>query len=169
MVDPTHNINPLESGGLDPVIVNDRELNGEINRASQQGAKFALLLAMLEQNNLHRPVLHQTPEAELNKAESSSLHYYRSSPLLADTQSWQSSQQTSLLVNSGHVKSAQLWLAMHPEPLSQHNNVLHLDEEILANCSFPTQTRLQQNKDKAIKVDETILFDVLQELESKVA
>lgn len=169
MQETTHKFESLNTGGLDPVIINDRELNGEINRASQQGAKFALLLAMLEQNNLHRPVLHQAPEPELNKTESSSLHYYRSSPLLADTRSWHSLQQTSLLVNSGHVKSAQLWLAMHPEPLSQYNNVLHLDEEILANCSFPTQTRLQQDKGKTIKVDETILYDVLQELEPKVA
>lgn len=169
LLEPTHKIDPINSDGLDPVIANDRELNGEINRASTQGAKFVLLLAMLEENNLHRPVLHDSPSVELDKSESSSLHYYRSPPLLAESDNWQTLQQTSILVNSGHIQTAHLWLAMHPEPLSQYNNALHLDEDVLANCSLPTQTRLQQDKANNLNVDETVLFDILQEMESNAA
>ncbi|MDU0354177.1 VC2046/SO_2500 family protein [Paraglaciecola aquimarina] len=154
--------------GLDPVIVRDRELNGEINRASAQGAKFALLLAMLEQNNLYRPTLYEPPAVELDKTTASTLHFYRSSPLMADAESWQNISQTRMLVSAGHIHSAQLWLAMHPEPLSQFNNPLQIEAQVMANCSYPTQNRLQQKIDNTIDVNEAGLYDILQELTTAV-
>ncbi|MGJ8679858.1 VC2046/SO_2500 family protein [Paraglaciecola sp.] len=169
MLEPKVDFDVLNDDGLDPVIINDRELNGEINKASTQGAKFSLLLAMLEQNHLHRPVLQEVPEPELNIADAAFLHHYRSSTLKADVESWAYINSTSQMINSGHIQDAHLWLAMHPEPLSQHNDPLHLSEEILANCSYPTQNRLQQNKEKILKVDETGLYNILQEMEVTAA
>ncbi|MCF2948409.1 hypothetical protein L0668_09850 [Paraglaciecola aquimarina] len=165
----TLNFDTLNKEGHDPILVNDRELNGAINRATTQGAKFGLLLAMLEQNHLHRPVLQEIPEPELNIADAAFLHHYRTSALKADAESWSNINTTSQMIKSGYIQTAHLWLAMHPEPLSQHNNSLHLNEEVLANCSYPTQTRLQQATDNLVKVDETGLFDILQGMESSTA
>jgi hypothetical protein len=54
---------------------------------------------------------------------------------------------------------------MHPEPLSQHNRPDSIDEAVISNCSINTQARLQLAKDKIVKVDETGLYDILQQLE----
>ncbi|WP_158966902.1 VC2046/SO_2500 family protein [Paraglaciecola sp. L3A3] len=167
MLDSTHQAEPFSSGGVDPVNLVDRELNGEINRAATQGAKFSLLLAMLEQNTLNRPQLEA--QVEVNQDEKPILHYYRSPPLVAEVESWQHFQQTSELVNSGHVQSAHLWLMMHPQPLSRRNDPLHVDDNIVANCSYPTQIRLQQEQQRLLKIDETGLYDILQELTPSAA
>ena len=146
------------------LLSSDYELNGTINRAASEGAKFALILAMLEQDCTHRPHvekpkdINQTPEVE------SEINYYRSSSLSANDAYWQTSQQTSQLIHAGQLLSAHLWLAMHPEPLSLRNQVNAIDEEIIANCNINTQTRLQREKQNMMKVDETGLYDILQDL-----
>jgi hypothetical protein len=146
------------------LLTSDCELNGSINRASGQGAKFTLMLAMLDQNPIHRPQLekprdlNQTPKVETEQS------YYRNCPLSAKESYWQTSQHTNQLIHSGQLDSAHLWLAMHPEPLSQHNRRLEIDEEVIANCSLNTQNRMQQGKNNTMEVDETGLYDILQGL-----
>jgi hypothetical protein len=54
---------------------------------------------------------------------------------------------------------------MHPEPLSQHNKPDVIDDEVIANCSVNTQARMQQAKQKVMHVDETGLYDILQQLD----
>jgi hypothetical protein len=58
---------------------------------------------------------------------------------------------------------------MHPEPLSQHNNPDTLDEAVVANCGVNVQNRLKQAELVSLKVDETGLYDILQQLEPVVA
>jgi hypothetical protein len=147
------------------LLCSDYELNGQINRAANQGAKFSLLLAMLEQNCLHRPQLEKSAAINLSSAPHSNINHYRSHPLSANEKSWQTCQYTSRLIHQGHVHSAQLWLAMHPEPLSHHNQPQEIDEEIIANCSLAAQNRYQQNSRKPIQLDEVGLYDILQQLE----
>lgn len=147
------------------LLSSDYELNGSLNRAASEGAKFALILAMLEQDCTHRPhiekqqALNPTPEVENH------LSYYRSSPLRVNDTYWQSCQYTSQLIHGGQIQSAHLWLAMHPEPLSQHNKADGIDAAVIANCSINTQARLKQAEQNELKVDETGLYDILQSLE----
>jgi hypothetical protein len=147
------------------LLSSDYELNGTINRAASEGAKFALILAMLEQDCTHRPHIEKPKDINQIPEVESDLNYYRSNPLSANDEYWQTCQQTSQLIHGGQILSAHLWLAMHPEPLSLHNQANSINEEVIANCNINTQTRLQLAKQKALKVDETGLYDILQELD----
>jgi hypothetical protein len=153
----------------DALLSTDYELNGDINRAANQGAKFALMMAMLEPNCMHRPHLEVLKEVNQISEVETDLNHYRSNPLSANDTYWQTSQHTSHLIHNGQLYSAQLWLAMHPEPLSQHNKPDVIDEEVIANCGINTQARLQQAKQSVVKVDETGLYDILQQLEPAVS
>jgi hypothetical protein len=146
-------------------LSSDYELNGTINRAASEGAKFALILAMLEQNCIHRPHLEKSKVLAQSSQVNSDINHYRSNPLSVNDTYWQTCQHTSQLIHSRQLHSAHLWLAMHPEPLSLHNTPDLIGEEVIANCSINTQNRIQQAKHNVLKVDETGLYDILQELE----
>jgi hypothetical protein len=142
----------------------DRELNGELNRASAEGAKFALLLAMLEQDYLHRPkLIERDPEDDDNRENSiSSICHYPPTPLKAELQHWTQANYASEVINKESIASAHLWLIMHPQPLSLHNNAYQINDDILANCDVHTQTRYRNAADKNLQVDEIGLYDILQ-------
>ena len=149
--------------------VADREFNGELNRASAQGAKFALLLAMLEQDYLHRPKLLASETAEDTQADTlTNLSYYPSTPLKADCQHWTQANFASENIVQETIKSAQLWLVMHPQPLSLYNDPKRLDDEVVANCDIHTQQRLKDTTNKDLQVDETELYDILQGMEAEI-
>ncbi len=147
----------------------DRELNGEVNRAANQGAKFSLLMAMLEPNHLYRPKIENPEHLQPDNHAQLPSHHYRSCPLGMNQQGWAKLDQTSRLIGMGLTQSAQLWLAMHPEPLSQFNDNSQLPVEVKVNCSFQAQSRLHNNMDNEIQTDETALFDILQSIEPQAA
>jgi hypothetical protein len=157
------------NASTEALISSDNELNGTINRAASEGAKFTLMMAMLEQAYIHRPHIEASQQinqsAEVSAEVNPDFHHYRASPLSANDSSWQTCQQTSQLIHTGQLLSAQLWLALHPEPLSQYNQSDRIDADVIANCSINTQSRMQQAQEKVVTVDETGLYDILQELE----
>jgi hypothetical protein len=165
LLDPVNTSQPDHNASAEALLSNDHELNGTINRAAGEGAKFALILAMLEQNCIHRPHLEKSKELAPPPEVDSDINYYRSNPLRANDTYWQTCQHTSQLIHSGQLHSAHLWLAMHPEPLSQYNSPDAIGEEVIANCSINTQNRIQQAKQSVMMVDETGLYDILQKLE----
>lgn len=169
MLDPVHTSQPDLNATGKALLSSDYELNGTINRAASEGAKFALLLAMLEQDCTHRPYLEKSKELNENPQAAHNLNYYRSSSLSANKQYWQTCQQTSQLINSGQIHSAHLWLAMHPEPLSQYNKADTISADVIANCSLNTQTRIRQTKENLVNVDATGLYDILQQLQPSSA
>ena len=147
------------------LLSSDYELNGTLNRAASEGAKFALILAMLEQDCTHRPHLAKSKELNQNAEIDNNLTHYRNSPLSANDQYWQTCQQTSQMFNSGQLHSAHLWLAMHPEPLSQYNKSDAINADIITNCSLNTQTRIREARENMVSVNEIGLYDILQQLE----
>ena len=161
--------NTLTSDAATFISSSDFELNGEINRASQQGAKFALLVAMLEPNALHRPRFGESEPSEYYQGKNPELYHYRRSSLMAKSEYWQGADNPAKLIRSGHIASAQLWLAMHPEPLSLHNDAAHIDEDIMNNATVFAQSRLKKEALADIQVDETGLFDILDELKATQA
>lgn len=169
MLDTANTTQATPNFSADALLGSDYELNGTINRAASEGAKFALILAMLEQDCTHRPKIDKPKETNSISEEFKDLNYYRSSPLSVNDAYWQTSQQTSQLIQQGQMHSAHLWLAMHPEPLSQFNNPDEIDEEVIANCSVNAQARFNQAKQKVVEVDETGLYDILQALKPEVA
>lgn len=165
MLDSVNTSQPDLNANTQALLSSDYELNGTINRAASEGAKFALVMAMLEQDCTHRPHLDKPKETNHVPGVEIGLNFYRSNPLSVNDTYWRTCQHTSQLIHSGQLQSAQLWLDMHPEPLSQHNKADVIDAEVIANCSVNAQTRLKQTQAYGLKVDETGLYDILQELE----
>jgi hypothetical protein len=142
----------------------DRELNGELNRASADGAKFALLLAMLEQDYLHRPKLIESDSGldDSNANSISGICYYPRTPLKTESKHWAQANYVSEVISKESITNAHLWLVMHPQPLSLYNNAYHIDDNVLANCDVHTQQRYRNTADKDLQIDETGLYDILQ-------
>jgi hypothetical protein len=157
---------PPESGSVFTEQLRDIEYNGALNHATGQGAKFALLLAMLEQNTLLRPSMAKDDDSAQLDQQSllAGLSYYRAAPLAADEQYWSLVTNTEGYIHNGDLDNARLWLAMHPEPLSLHNDALHIPEEIIENCSLVVRERLKKTQQKQFSQDATVLYDILQGL-----
>lgn len=155
---------PISNTGA--LLASDIELNGSLSQASSQGAKFSLLLAMLQQDYCARPTIQsQRPEQQQADSQLASLSCYRQPPLKASAEFWQQAVTTCQLVHQGAMGSLHLWQAMHPQALSQFNDVKRLDQEVVMNCALPTQLKLQQAEQNQLAVDETALYDVLQTIE----
>ncbi|GAA0857356.1 VC2046/SO_2500 family protein [Aliiglaciecola litoralis] len=155
-------LEPIES----TIAVSDLEWSGQINRAASQGRAFALLLSMLESDVLERPKLIASEEPQQDKAELVS--DYPRPALSARKDDWQNAIRNSQLF-ARHPSDGKLFQTMHPQPLSIFNDAKRIDEEVLANCDFYTQSRLKQPADKDLKVDVTQLFDVLEKRDSLAA
>ncbi|QHJ13296.1 hypothetical protein FX988_03557 [Paraglaciecola mesophila] len=153
----------------------DLEFSGALNRASQQGGKFALLLSMLQQDILARPRIGSV-NTETSGVEEEITSYYPESQLQAHAQDWLLADTTTEILHADGIRSAQLWLAMHPQPLSLHNDAFHIDDDIVENCDMYTQNRYAAHSagyantsesnghDNEITVDETGIFDLLEEI-----
>ena len=148
--------------------ISDVEYSGKLNVSVGQGAKFALLLAMLEQDPLRRPkLLQEQPGEKVDSMDQliESINHYPVTPLAARKQDWNKATQTKELIHN-NMADANLWLCMHQQPLSLHDDVKRIDEQVIANCSLYTQNRLKDVKETELKVDETGLYEVLQTLNS---
>ena len=157
-----------ESGSVFNEQLRDIEYNGVLNHATGQGANFALLLAMLEQNTLLRPSIGKDDDTQDNlQGQLAGLSHYRSPPLAADEQYWSLVTSTQHFIQGGELDNARLWLAMHPEPLSLHNDALHIPDEVLENCSLLVRERLKNQQAKEFKQDATGLYDILQDIQSQ--
>lgn len=143
----------------------DLEFSGSLNRASSQGANFALLLSMLQQNYLERPAV--ALEEQQNTADDiAGLSHYPKVPLSAQSRDWYQADIAATILHSDGSKGAHLWLAMHPQPLSLHNDATLIDEDVLANCDIYTQQRHNSEieVEQEIEVDETGIYDLLQHI-----
>ncbi|MGO4893755.1 VC2046/SO_2500 family protein [Flavobacterium sp. W21_SRS_FM6] len=150
----------IEFGSVFSEQLRDIEYNGELNRAAQQGAKFALLLSMLEQNILFRPHI-AADEAQSPASDIPSLSHYRRAPLAANVDYWQEVVHTERFIQRGELQNARLWLAMHPEPLSLFNDAKHIPDEVLENCALTTRQRVKPGNNSGVAQDPTKLFDLL--------
>jgi hypothetical protein len=166
LLDSVNTNQPDNNAIGEALLSSDHELNGTINRAASEGAKFTLILAMLEQDCTKRPYLKESKELNQTTDINHNLNHYRGNPLSANNQYWQTCQQTSQLINNGQLHSAHLWLAMHPEPLSLCNKIDTIDANVISNYSHNTQTRIRQAVAKVVNLDETGLYDLLQKLQS---
>lgn len=144
-------------------VIHDLEWSGKLNRALGHGDKFALLLAMLEDDYLRRPNVANTTQEPDNYSTSIKNHFYPRSSLAAQPQDWENADTTSQLV-ARNVSDAQLWQKMHPQPLSIYNDPKRIAPDVLINCAFHTQQRLSGAQDRKIDVDETKLYDILNAL-----
>lgn len=153
--------------------VKDLEFDSNLNRAlsSQGNAKFALLLSMLEQDYLQRLSLVEEKAQEPVDSRQlllDSLDPRPTPPLKTESVHWQREHRAAEYIAQGDLANSKLWLCAFPSPLSLHNDNMRLSDEVVTNCSITTQKRLMADNpsetEKQLKVDETGLYDVLQQL-----
>ncbi len=110
MLDSVNTRESVNNAITEALLSSDYELNGTINRAASEGAKFTLMMAMLEQEFIHRPRIEASKQinqgAEVNEEINHDFHHYRRSPLSANDSYWQTCQQTRQLIHSGQLHSA---------------------------------------------------------------
>lgn len=145
--------------------INDIELSGGLSQASQrgEGATFALLLAMLQQNLLERP--HLARDQQLPSSSQPLVAAGPVTPLKADAEHWQNESIHAGYMQQQLTVSARLWHCMHPTPLSVHNDARRLDDEVVANCDYHTRQRLAGKVKSELDVDETGLLDLIEGLQ----
>jgi hypothetical protein len=155
---------------IDQDIVTERignlEFSGELAKAAGQGAKFALVLAMLEQNALSSAFF-EPQHASVNPYASAAqpVSDYPVVALSALDSHWSFAAVTGELIGNAYLASARLWQSMHPSPLSLLNDANKIDDEVINNCDLPTQRRFRSETAKPLVVDETKLYDILNELQ----
>lgn len=143
--------------------IQDIEWSSGLSRASGQGAKFALLLAMLERDILLRPTVIESSPATV-PTECVPEHHYRPAALQAEGAHFDTALATNRLLGEQGVADARLWQSMHPDPLSLQNDAYHIDAAVVANMSWAAQQRFNHPVNPQIDADETGLYDVLQQI-----
>ena len=157
-----------DNSKLQLTALSDVEYNGQLNRSAGQGAKFALMLSMLHSDILNRPNLIDEHHEKIAPSQDvAAINCYPETPLMASHQHWSEMDKTSELLHEDN-QGSRLWGCMHPSPLSQFNDPLRIDEQVLANCPLHTQKQFQSKKvEKEVDdviVDETGLYDILEQL-----
>lgn len=142
----------------------DLEWSGALVSSAGQGAKFALLLSMMQTDPLSRPTLvGNAPDAAL--PEETLFSAYPEVPLNVMPEHILRANTGAKLFHS-HTSDALLWNVMHPQPLSQFNDPARIPDEVVANCNMHTQNSLlnPENAKVDVEVDETGLYEILNEL-----
>lgn len=142
----------------------DAELTGALNRSVGHSAKFALLLAMLDDNKAERPQLAANKAGDdLLHTDINALSNYRAYPLNMDDKDISNLKISSELLAIDPT-DALLWQAMNPQPLSLYNDAKRLADEVVYNCPYHCQIGLKAEKESLIEQDATQLYDILESL-----
>lgn len=156
-------LNDISTDNNSLAINQDLEWSGSIARASKQGAKFSLLLAMLEQNILLRPKV-KSPDENTIEPEPELESFYRTPALAAQAEHFSSAATTNRILHQQTLADALLWQAMHPDPLALQADSEHIEEAIISNMSFHAQNQYRRPVDREVAPNETQLYDLLQQL-----
>lgn len=148
---------------MQPIYL-DSELNGSLNKAASasNGAAFALLLAMLQQDLLDRPRLSESPKE--TQSISALPDKAPDVPLKAESQHWQFEAQHAGYIHQQQMASARLWHCLHPAPLSVFNDSKRLNDDIVENTSWHCREKLKGKGSQRIETDETELLDVIEKV-----
>ncbi|MBT1063480.1 hypothetical protein KJY73_07830 [Bowmanella sp. Y26] len=146
-------------------VVNDLEFSGVLNRAAKPGQAqtFSLLLSMLQQNLLERPLpaRQEQPDTYSSLPE---ITHTPAIPLQAESAHWHQMEVQGAYIQHQLLASARLWQCMHPSPLALYNDVKRIDDAVTNNCDWHCQQRLKGHSTEPMLSDETALFDILEQL-----
>ena len=152
----------------------DIEVTGRLatalETADTQGvASFRLLLSMLQQDLLQRPVIEkQNDDERVNTSEVKS--FYPPIALAAQPHHWQQSIHLNQYINNQQQICARLYDSMFPAPIAMTNNAQKISDEVKANCDYFAQQRLAGTAlDNVVKVDEKGLYEILNSLHNVAA
>lgn len=156
----------LESNKL---MLIDNEFKGSLSKAlaRSDGGDFAFLLASLQQNILERLKFvsaEQDALPDTQTQELRSINHYPITPLSASPEHFQQQEAITSAMLDTDLATARLLLALHPAPLSMHNDPTHIDESVIANCDVFCQQRMASEQSNEVESDETMLFDIIEQL-----
>jgi hypothetical protein len=166
------------------MFVADAEINGAVNSAANivGNSQFKLILATLEQDLLKRFRLAENIDDKNSGQHTEALtSLYPEQRLSVTEETWVNTTKTKKYIEAEALESARLWQIMHPDPLSLYDDPKRLDEVVVANSSYHTQSNLnadsasieqqsQSNEqDLLLEQDPTMLYEILTELDSSAA
>ena len=141
---------------------------GKALRHSGQ-SEFALMLAMMQQDVTQR--LKLADDGDDNKPVGllpiEDFNFYPEVPLKTEAQHFSRQEQFAQAVHHNDLASAKLLAYMHPTPLSMHNDVKRVGDDVTANCDFFTQMKIKEIQSEDIPVDETLLYESITEIREK--
>jgi hypothetical protein len=153
-----------------PHIEQQLRLNRSMKGLDTNKSLFYLYLSMLEKDLSTMPRFadsHSTNEVVYADIES---HSYKHSALQFTTLDFKMQPSFAQAVNKQASSTLQLLNAFFPQGLSQHNNHLKLDDDVIEGLDYFAQQRVNKGifsgvdslaVQNVIQVDETLLFDLI--------
>ena len=158
------NITPIQ-------IVEQAKLNMSIASTSSDGALFRLYLAMANQDTSQSLKI---KEASQESFLSEPISFYRQANLRQSASDFVIQNEYSKSTQNRDFCNLRLLACIHPQPLSAHDDPMHIDEEVIENSALWARQRLialnQTNNEQIADVDEieeapTMLCDILESLD----
>ena len=153
-----------------PHIEQQLRLNRSIKALNTDKSLFYLYLSMLEKDLSHTPRFADAQSTnEIVYADIES-HYYKHPSLQFTKQDFMLQASFSAAAHAQANSSLKLLNAFFPQGLSEHNNHLRLDEEVLNGLDYYAKQRISktmhadiesQSQQNTLQVDETLLFDLI--------
>jgi len=153
-----------------PHIEQQLRLNRSVKTLNTDKSLFYLYLSMLEKDLSYTPRFADAQSTnEIVYADIES-HYYKHPALQFTKEDFMLQASFSAAVNSQANSSLQLLNAFFPQGLSEHNNSLRLDEDVVNGLDFHAKQRINkimtadadsQAEQNPLQVDETLLFDLI--------
>ncbi len=155
-----------------PHIEQQLRLNRSVKALNTDKSLFYLYLAMLEKDLTYAPRFADAESTnEIVYADIKS-HYYKHPALQFTKQDFMLQASFYAAVDSQASSSLQMLNAFFPQGLSEHNNHLRLDENLVNGLDYYAKQRLNKemtadlnspSKQSPIQIDETMLFDLIPE------
>ena len=141
---------------------------GKALRQSGQ-SEFALILAMMQQDVTQRLKLADNggDNDPLGLSAIEGFNFYPKVPLKTEAHHFSRQQQFSQAVHQNDFASAKLLAYMHPTPLSMHNDVRRVGDNVTANCDLFTQMKIKEIHSEDVPIDETLLYESITEIRKK--
>lgn len=153
-----------------PHIEQQLRLNRSVKALSTDKSLFYLYLSMLEKDLTHTPRFADAQSTnEIVYADIES-HHYKHPALQFTKQDFRLQASFSAAVDLQANSALKLLNAFFPQGLSEHNNHLRLDEEVINGLDYYAKQRINaqiaadvddQSLQNSIQVDETLLFDLI--------
>jgi hypothetical protein len=153
-----------------PHIEQQSRLNRSLKAIGTDKSLFYLYLSMLEKDLSAVPQFADAQTTnEIVYADIES-HYYKHPTLQFTKQDFNLQSSFSNAVEQQASRTLQLLNAFYPQGLSQHNNHLRLDDDVVDGLDYYAKQRVNKSisadvdsfsRQDVIQVDETLLFDLI--------
>ncbi|WP_100657405.1 VC2046/SO_2500 family protein [Alteromonas flava] len=155
---------------LESIVQRDPEYTGQVSRALHSGHDFGFYLAQLntqitERLRIQSDSLDESAHTNADKPP----HYYRHSALQAKDEDFQAVAQSAQLLQRQNRADLLLWMCLHPDPLSLHNDSKRIDPEVIANCELHAQRRQQEKLENKLMQFAPNLAEIIPQSQAALA